>query len=234
MINKKVMFELDKKMPKRTIYWRIEKIQKECLTTKEDAANLLAFQQGIPVHRILSEPELRRLRELQETLRTAPLEKTIRKKAKAIEKKMGEDKESITPNMLYDSMEFHPRIIRASRSQFRSRHYSDAIFNAFKCVEVLVKEKSGLRNEFGPALMHKVFNEKNPIIKLNRMEEDFEIDEQTGFRFLYVGAMAGIRNPKAHSEIEQKNPYKTLEYISLASLLAKKVEEGKRVSIMGE
>ena len=39
----------------------------------------------------------------------------------------------------------------------------------------------------------------------------------------------GIRNPKAHAEVQQKDPYRTLEYISLASLLAKRLEEGEKV-----
>jgi len=212
-----------------TIYVRIQKIQKECLTTKEEAANLLAAELGIPVYNILSEPELRKLRELQKTRSLAPL-RSIRKEVKEERKKKTRIKEaSITPNRLYDLLKFHPRIVKASKSQFRSGHYTDAIFRAFRCIEVLVKEKSGLRNEFGPALMHKAFNENNPRIKLNRLEEDFEIDEQTGFRFIYAGTMAGIRNPKAHTEIEQKDPYRTLEYLSLASLLAKRLEEGEKV-----
>lgn len=223
------MSELRKKMRPATIYARIQKIQKECLTTKEEAANLLAAELGIPVYNILSELELRKLRELQKTRRVAPL-RSITKEVKEETKKKSRIKEaSITPNRLYDLLKFHPRIVKASKSQFRSGHYTDAIFRAFRCIEVLVKEKSGLRNEFGPALMHKVFNENRPIIKLNKLEEDFEIDEQAGFRFIYAGAMAGIRNPKAHAEIEQKDPYRTLEYISLASLLAKRLEEGKKV-----
>jgi len=222
------MSELRKKMRPATIYARIQKIQKECLTTKEEAANLLAAELGIPVYNILSELELRKLRELQKTRRVAPL-RSITKEVKEETKKKSRIKEaSITPNRLYDLLKFHPRIVKASKSQFRSGHYTDAIFRAFRCIEVLVKEKSGLRNEFGPALMHKVFNENRPIIKLNKLEEDFEIDEQAGFRFIYAGAMAGIRNPKAHAEIEQKDPYRTLEYISLASLLAKRLEEGKK------
>ena len=100
--------------------------------------------------------------------------------------------------------------------------------NAFRCIEIFAKEKSVLKKR-GVDLMHKAFNEKNPAIKLNRMQEDFEIDEQAGFRFIYAGAMMGIRNPKAHAEVQQKDPYRTLEYISLASLLAKRLEEGEKV-----
>jgi hypothetical protein len=45
--------------------------------------------------------------------------------------------------------------------------------------------------------------------------------------YLFMGSVVGIRNPKAHRRIEQKDPFKTLEYLSLASLLAKRVDEAK-------
>lgn len=231
MIDKRVMSELRKKMKVSTIYGRIQKIQKECFVTKEDAANLLAAELGIPVFKFLDEPELRRLRELQGKTKIAPLAKVTHKREEAKKERHKANRQAptqITPNELYDQMKFHPRIAKASRSQFRSRHYTDAIFNAFRCIEVLAKDKSGLRGR-GADLMHRIFNENNPIIKLNKMQQDFEIDEQVGFRFIYAGAMMGIRNPKAHAEVQQKDPYRALEYLSLASLLAKRLEEGEKV-----
>lgn len=223
------MSELGRKMKisPAAIYFRIQKIQEECLTTREDAANLLAAEVGIPVYDILSEPELRRVRELQNIRRATPLRKT-RKQVKEETEETKTEESQITPKKLYDLLKFHPRIVKASRSLFRSGHYPEAILNAYKCIEIFAKEKSGLKGR-GVDLMHRVFNEKNPSIKLNRMQEDFEIDEQTGFRFIYAGSMMGIRNPKAHAEVQQKDPYRTLEYISLASLLAKRLEEGKKI-----
>jgi len=216
------------KISPAAIYFRIQKIQEECLTTREDAANLLAAEVGIPVYDILSEPELRRIRDLQNIRRAAPLRKT-RKEVKKETKETKTEELQITPKKLYDLLKFHPRIVKASRSLFRSGHYPEAILNAFRCIEIFAKEKSGLKGR-GVGLMHRVFNEKKPSIKLNRMQEDFEIDEQAGFRFIYAGAMMGIRNPKAHAEVQQKDPYRTLEYISLASLLAKRLEEGEKVN----
>jgi len=45
--------------------------------------------------------------------------------------------------------------------------------------------------------------------------------------FLFMGAVVGIRNPKAHDEIVQNDPYKTLEYLGFASLLMKRIDEGE-------
>jgi hypothetical protein len=46
---------------------------------------------------------------------------------------------------------------------------------------------------------------------------------------LFMGSMEGIRNPKAHENIIQDDPYRTLEYLGFASLLVKIAEEGVKV-----
>jgi uncharacterized protein (TIGR02391 family) len=228
LINKMVMSRLREKLNVSTvaIYFRIQKLQEECLCTKEDAANLLAAEAGIPVYNILTEPELKRIRELQK-LRTISSSRPLKEVREEEKPRMNE--KPITPNRLYDLLNFHPRIVKASKSQFKSGHYTDAIFNAFRCIEVLVKEKSGLTGN-GATLMHRVFSEEKPIIKLDKMKDEVEVDEQMGFKFIYAGVMKGIRNPKAHAEVQQKDPYRTLEYLALASLLAKRLEEGIKVN----
>lgn len=130
------------------------------------------------------------------------------------------------PSYLFDNMQFHPRIIRASKSLFNSGHYAEAIFAAFKAVNNFTKRKTGLSLD-GKDLMAKAFNEDKPIIKLNKLLTRSEQDEQEGFRFLFMGAMVGIRNPKAHDDIRQIDPYRTLEYLAFASLLMRRVTEGK-------
>jgi len=130
------------------------------------------------------------------------------------------------PSYLFDKMQLHPRIRRASKSLFNSGHYAEAIFAAFKAVNNFIKKKAGLPID-GKDLMAKVFNENKPIIKLNKLSNRSELDEQEGFRFLYMGAMVGIRNPKAHEDIRQIDPYKALEYLAFASLLMRRAIEGK-------
>jgi len=129
-------------------------------------------------------------------------------------------------NFLFDKMEFHPEIIKASESLFKSHHYAQAIFEAFKAVNNFVKQKTGLSLD-GKDLMAKVFKEENPIIKLNELKTRSEQDEQEGFKFLFMGAMVGIRNPKAHDNVTQPDMHRALEYLGFASLLMKRIEEGE-------
>ena len=128
-------------------------------------------------------------------------------------------------NLLFDKMHFHPKIVEASKSLFNTKHYPQAILEAFKAVNNFVKQKTGLSLD-GRQLMAQVFSETSPIIKLNELRNMSEKDEQEGFKFLFMGAMVGIRNPKAHDNVIQTDPYRTLEYLAFASLLMKRVEEG--------
>jgi len=131
-----------------------------------------------------------------------------------------------SPLQLFDAMQFHPRVVEASKSCFVAGNYREAILNAFIALIDYVKEKTKLRIDTKD-LMTKAFNVDNPVIKLNSLKEQYERDEQEGFRFLYMGASVGIRNPKAHKLIPQSNPLHTLEYLAFASLLMRRIEEGE-------
>jgi uncharacterized protein (TIGR02391 family) len=91
-----------------------------------------------------------------------------------------------------------------------------------------VKEKTGLEEDGGQGLMGKVFNPKNPILKINNLLSDSEKNEQDGFRFLFMGAMTGIRNPPAHDDERVRDPYETMRYLAFASILANKIEKAKK------
>ncbi len=132
------------------------------------------------------------------------------------------------PIEIFDTLQFHPRVVEASKGLFKDKHYADAIFRAFTAVSIFVKEKTGSSFD-GKQLMSSVFSEKSPIIKINDLLTPPDRDEQEGFKFLFMGGQVGIRNPKAHDNVVQTDPYRTLEYLSFASLLMKRVEEGKVV-----
>ena len=123
---------------------------------------------------------------------------------------------------LYDSINLHPKIISASRALFQDKHYAQAIFEAYKAVENFVKDKSG-ETLYGTNLMEKVFNEENPIIKVPEAGHYYK-DVQRGFKHLFIGAAQGIRNPKAHKEVIQNDPYITLQYLGFFSFLLKRID----------
>lgn len=129
---------------------------------------------------------------------------------------------------LFKNLCLHPKIREVSEKLFIDGHYAQAIFEAFKTVNNAVKEKSGLRDRDGKSLMASAFSGNPPPLALNSLQTQSEKDEQEGFKLLFMGAMAGIRNPRAHDHVRQTDSYRTLHYLAFASLLMARIDESIR------
>jgi Protein of unknown function (Hypoth_ymh) len=64
-------------------------------------------------------------------------------------------------------------------------------------------------------------------LAFNDRSDQTDLDEQEGMMPLFEGAVLGIRNPGGHSFPEGPEQ-RAVEYISLPSLLAYRVQEAKR------
>ena len=51
------------------------------------------------------------------------------------------------------------------------------------------------------------------------------MDEQKGFKLIFMGAMQGFRNPKAHQAAAHTNADHTLEYREFAGLLVRRIDD---------
>ena len=76
----------------------------------------------------------------------------------------------------------------------------------------------------GATLMESAFSPKNPIIRLTPLATASDCDEQRGYMQIMAGSMTGIRNPKAHGNLNPDRT-KTLHLICLASLLMHRLDE---------
>lgn len=142
---------------------------------------------------------------------------------------MTEDQERKALAILFDSLRIHEAIRGASARLFVDGHYAQSILEAYKALIHHVKTKSGKKDLEGRSLMSTVFSADNPILALNALRSPSDRDEQEGFMLLYMGAVIGVRNPKAHDLIRQQDPHRALEYIVLASLLAKRADESRKL-----
>jgi uncharacterized protein (TIGR02391 family) len=127
----------------------------------------------------------------------------------------------------FGELEIQPEIERAVGKLFRDGHYANAVEDACKVLDSLVKIRSGKYDLSGTELMQTVFSPKKPVLKFNELQTETDQSEQHGMMFLYAGAMLALRNPKAH-EIIEDDPEKALEYIAFLSLLAKSLDKAKR------
>jgi uncharacterized protein (TIGR02391 family) len=108
------------------------------------------------------------------------------------------------------------------------RHYARAVEEAYKCLDNVVKDKSGLSIS-GKDLMNQAFSEKNPILKLNDLKTTSERDEQIGYMLIFGGCMTGIRNPRAHEHQKEDAPEVALEMLVWANHLMRMIDKAKRV-----
>lgn len=124
----------------------------------------------------------------------------------------------------FETRNIHPDLPSRVRKLFDNGHWEQSVFEAFTFIEKEVKRLSGLRGKTGYALMMDAFNESNARIRLNALSTDTELDEQRGYKSIFAGAAAGIRNPRGHEIDIGDTPDEALDYLALASLLLRRLD----------
>lgn len=104
---------------------------------------------------------------------------------------------------LFDRLELHRSICGDVKTLFMQGHANNAVRRATELFEKLVIEGSNSPGEFGINLMRKVFDEENPSIKINKLENEDDKKEQKGFKYLAMGTMGCIRNKFSHGDADQ-------------------------------
>jgi len=125
----------------------------------------------------------------------------------------------------FEERDIHPRIPKLVKRLFDDGYYAQAVFEAFKFLEKEVQRLSGVKNQNGFKLMMRVFSPDTPIIRLTPLETISDKDEQKGFQFIFGGSVLAIRNPRGHEYTINDTPGKCLDYLSLLSLLLRKLDE---------
>lgn len=129
------------------------------------------------------------------------------------------------PDHPFDSRNIHPGLPPKVRQLFDDVHYSEAALTAFKFVNSEIRRHSGLRLD-GVSLMQKALSADNPVLKLvDDLTVESQQSEQRGYKDLFAGGMAAIRNPRAHEYDIEDDLDQCLDYLSLASLLLRRLAE---------
>lgn len=123
----------------------------------------------------------------------------------------------------FNGLNLHRDIDRSASQLYRDGHYANAVESAVKALNNLVRLRTGLEDD-GSRLMDSAFGGKEPKVRFNALADESDRNEQTGFFMLFKGAVAGLRNPRAHSFIDDR-PERALEFIAFVSLLAKILDE---------
>lgn len=110
----------------------------------------------------------------------------------------------------------HPKVAEVAGELFAAGHYGEAVFAAFKSLEVRLAEQSG-STKLGQDLVTDAFHPEHPKVALSPTSARMAKDEFEGFRFLFMGAMR-LRNLGAH-DFPVLDDRLAAHYLSFVSLL---------------
>lgn len=124
----------------------------------------------------------------------------------------------------FHNLDIHPEVLRAVSDSLENGYYQQAVEEACKALDGLVKNRSGNHELGRHELMQHVFNENEPILQFNKRGTEIEHSKQKGMMYLYAGVMLVTGNPGEGREFIEDDPEKAMEFISFISLLAKTLD----------
>jgi uncharacterized protein (TIGR02391 family) len=123
----------------------------------------------------------------------------------------------------------HPDVRQVADRYMASGHPEVAIFEAFKAINNRVKAMTGLDRD-GAGLMGEAFKDGDPAIVLADISTETGRNIQAGFRFMFMGAVTGIRNPDAHELFKALDAEEALETLAFASMLMRRLDDAHHVN----
>ena len=120
----------------------------------------------------------------------------------------------------------HAEVIRVSATLFEQGNLAAAILEAFKAVNLRAKALSGLEAD-GKDLMARAFRLEDPVLVLADITTETGRNVQAGYHLMFMGAVVGIRNPRAHEQFEEMDENEALEELGFASLLMRRLDDAE-------
>jgi uncharacterized protein (TIGR02391 family) len=118
----------------------------------------------------------------------------------------------------------HADVRQVADRYLESGHPEVAIFETFKAINNRVKTMTGLELD-GSGLMGEAFKDDDPPIVLADLSTETGKNIQAGYRFLFMGAVRGIRNPDAHELFQALDAEEALETLAFASMLMRRLDD---------
>jgi uncharacterized protein (TIGR02391 family) len=119
-----------------------------------------------------------------------------------------------------------PTLASKVRPAFLRGDYDTAVFEAFKEVEVRVRNLSGAeKTDLGVNLMRKAFHPENGPLTDNTQV----LGERQAISDLFAGAIGSFKNPSSHRDVDFGDPAEVAELIMFADQLIRIAERRRPV-----
>jgi len=132
------------------------------------------------------------------------------------------DLEALRQASLFPKDSIHPEIAQTVYPLFLRGEYETAVFQAFKTVEVRVREAAGLNATlYGVTLMRKAFHPHSGPLT----DSTEPVAEREALQQLFGGAIGRFKNPSSHRHVSITSPAETVEILQFASHLLRIVDD---------
>ncbi|MFV8347864.1 TIGR02391 family protein [Flavobacterium sp. ZB4P13] len=118
----------------------------------------------------------------------------------------------------------HPEIIKKSFKLLEGGHYESAVLQAFKCIEIRIRELTKAdAEEVGIKLIRKAFNSENGSLT----DMNLPVSEREAFSNYISGAFGYYKNPCSHRDVEL-DFISSFDRIVVASDLLKIIDKSEK------
>lgn len=126
--------------------------------------------------------------------------------------------------MLAYLTQLHPYIAKGCTKLFVDEHYAQAVEESAKAVFQYLRDASGLTLD-GAALAQQTFSLKAPILAFSDLADETKRNEQLGFMEMLAAYAKGVRNPLTHTHGKLEEAQKAFEYLCMASLFCRRIDD---------
>lgn len=203
---------------------RMNAVQSRRPMTQDDALLVVGAQAGLKLSKYGFDPEtLSRVADHVAALGGQATAQSARKSPRP-----ASGNEAAAPDTRatrFAARNLHEIIVKRSRKPFTSGLDHDAVLRAFRSVNNRVKNLSGVSKD-GQKLMAAAFRPDAPLLPLSDLDTESLQNEQEGTRLMMMGAMTGMRNPRAHEDEWPRDDDEAyvLDALSFASFLHRVID----------
>lgn len=116
------------------------------------------------------------------------------------------------------------------KTHYENKDYTEVVRDALICLTTEIRKKSDLTDSDGVDLINKAFSEKQPLIKINKLETTTDKNKHRGIMDLSKGLIEYFRNPMSHSKQEYSKKVADAILVLLDEVILEEIVGSKSIN----